>query len=73
MKFLCTLVVLLTAASAGAVQPRFYLSTERVFAPGDQEVQVRVVFGEGDGAEPVALFWLAICDYAVKLAQGPAA
>ena len=42
MRFLCTLVVLVTAVSAAAVQPRFYLSTERVFAPGDQEVQVRL-------------------------------
>jgi len=42
MRFLCTLVVLLAAVSAEAVQPRFYLSTERVFAPGDREVSVRL-------------------------------
>ena len=47
MRFLCksagALILLVVAnTSALAVQPRFYLSTERVFAPGDKEVQVRL-------------------------------
>ncbi len=36
------LLLVAVAAPALAVQPRFYLSTERVFAPGDREVQVRL-------------------------------
>ena len=47
MRFVCKSAVALflltvAATSASAMQPRFYLSTERVFAPGDKEVQVRL-------------------------------
>jgi hypothetical protein len=40
---LCTLaLILLSAASVSAEQPRFYLSTSRVFTPQDSRVEVQL-------------------------------
>jgi uncharacterized protein YfaS (alpha-2-macroglobulin family) len=36
------ILLVVATTSAWAVQPRFYLSTERVFAPGDKEAKVRL-------------------------------